>query len=146
MPLADRPHSDAQPTKTFTSTSTGATATPSATPSASTATIECPLKGNGTTFEDDGTGKTFAKFCGIDYSGKGQADDIGSTKTRTMDECISACAAEDGCTGCGWGYIDGDDGDLHHCYMKANLTKSHIADGKWAFAVLQGNLTKSSRS
>jgi len=72
----------------------------------------------------------------VDYSGKGQADDLGSVKTTSMDLCMDACAKKASCTGCGWGVLDGDTGDAHSCWLKANLSNSHNATADWAFAVL----------
>ncbi|KAJ9131739.1 hypothetical protein NKR23_g11580 [Pleurostoma richardsiae] len=97
--------------------------------------IDCPASNN-TFYTSNSGGRRFERFCGIDYSGKGQADDLGSVKTTSMDLCMDACAKKASCTGCGWGVLDGDTGDAHSCWLKANLSNSHNATADWAFAVL----------
>ncbi|KAK3937958.1 hypothetical protein QBC46DRAFT_391318 [Diplogelasinospora grovesii] len=116
------------------------TASPTTTSSSASATataseIECPASNN-TFYISSNSGKKFERFCGLDYSGNGQAVDIGNVKTDSMDACIDACAAKSNCTGCGWGVISGDTGNQHSCWMKSNLTKSHNATADWGFAVL----------
>jgi len=113
------------------------TATISVTP-ASTATIQCPQV-NGTLYTDSWGGKRFRRVCGIDYSGEGEAVDIGNVKVGSLDAYIDACASTADCTGAGWGIIDGDTGPLHTCWMKTNLTKHHEARPDWGFAVLLAN-------
>jgi hypothetical protein len=76
-------------------------------------------------------------MCGLDYSGAGQAVDIGNVQTLNLEACIDACAAQSNCTGAGWGVIKGDKGPEHTCWMKTNLGKPHTATSDWAFAVLQ---------
>ncbi len=88
--------------------------------------------------------KKFIRYCGIDFgSGDGEANNINSVKTTSMTDCINACAAFPGCTGAGWGFIQGvDTGNLYSCYMKDDLNHSHAAVSTWDFAVLQpSNLT-----
>lgn len=51
---------------------------------------------------------------------------------------MDACASQSNCTGAGWGYLDGDTGTEHSCWMKANLTEPHNATAEWAFAILLG--------
>ena len=119
------------------------TVTPSASATKTSATSlpttsfvnECP-KSNNTVYTASSGGKEFRKFCGIDYGGNGEADDLGNVKTKSMDACIDACAAKSSCEGAGWGILDGDQGNLHSCWMKTNLTKSHNATADWNFAIL----------
>lgn len=54
---------------------------------------------------------------------------------------MDACASQSNCTGAGWGYLDGDNGTEHSCWMKANLTEPHEATSDWAFAILLSNST-----
>lgn len=116
-----------------TPTPTAGSAVPSAT--ASAAEVQCP-RVNGTVYTAGTEGKRFRRMCGIDYGGEGEAVDIGSVKTKSLDDCIEACAAEAACTGAGWGIIEGDDGAMHSCWMKTNLTSFHQARTDWGFAVL----------
>lgn len=97
--------------------------------------IECP-RVNGTVYTASTGGKRFRRMCGVDYGGAGEAVDIGSVKTLSLDTCIDACASRSNCTGAGWGVIDGDQGPTHSCWMKTNLTKSHTATPEWGFAIL----------
>lgn len=90
-------------------------------------------------------GLKFELRCGVDFSGKGQAVDIGSVKVDSMDKCMDACAGNAKCTGAGWGFLEGDKGNAHMCYLKANLTQSHNATADWSFAVLQGPADSSSK-
>lgn len=57
---------------------------------------------------------------------------------------MDACAAQSNCTGAGWGYLEGDNGTEHSCWMKANLTEPHNATAEWAFAILLNNSSDSS--
>jgi hypothetical protein len=127
----------ARPTSTPTSTSSSSSA--SATPD--TSNITCPGSNN-TLYTSDTASKRFQQFCGIDYSGD-QAVDVGSVKVTSMDACMDACASQSNCTGAGWGYLEGDNGTEHSCWMKANLTRPHNATAEWAFAVLLVNGTDS---
>lgn len=125
----------AKPTSTPTSTSSSSSA--SATPD--TSNITCPGSNNTlytANATDDGS-KQFQQYCGIDFSGD-QAVDVGSVKVTSMDACMDACASQSNCTGAGWGYLDGDNGTEHSCWMKANLTEPHNATAEWAFAILLG--------
>lgn len=89
-------------------------------------------------------GASFIRYCGIDFGDNGEAKNINSVRTSSMAACMDACAAYTGCTGVGWGYMDGDTGTRHTCYMKSNLDHAHKAVPGWNFAVLQpSNLTTS---
>lgn len=127
----------ARPTATPTSTSSSGSA--SATPD--TSNITCPGSNN-TLYTSDTDSKRFQQYCGIDYSGD-QAVDVGSVKVTSMDACMDACASQSNCTGAGWGYLEGDNGTEHSCWMKANLTEPHNATAEWAFAVLLTNVSDS---
>ncbi|KAL1853671.1 hypothetical protein Daus18300_011707 [Diaporthe australafricana] len=129
-----------RPTATGTSTSSSA----SATPTPDTSNITCPGSNN-TLYtaetNSSSSSKQFQQYCGIDFSGD-QAVDVGSVKVTSMGACMDACASQSNCTGAGWGYLDGDNGTEHSCWMKANLTEPHNATADWAFAVLlNGNGT-----
>ena len=77
----------------------------------------------------------------MDYTGYGhskEATDIGQVQTETMLDCMKNCAGTYGCDACAWGYLDGDQGALHRCWMKSNLAKGggHEVDEAWSFAML----------
>ncbi|KAI3396052.1 hypothetical protein diail_548 [Diaporthe ilicicola] len=129
---------------TATGTPTSSSASASATPDKSN--ITCP-KSNNTLYTSDTDSKKFQQYCGIDFSGD-QAVDVGSVKVTSMDACMDACASRSNCTGAGWGYLDGDNGTEHSCWMKANLTEPHNATSDWAFAILlnASNSTSQRRS
>ncbi|KAI0120660.1 hypothetical protein BJ170DRAFT_159350 [Xylariales sp. AK1849] len=129
---------------TTTKPSTSATKTSSSATASATADkfSTCPGANNTVYTSSEGSRK-FTVHCGLDYSGAGEADDLDSTKTTTMSGCMDACADNEKCQGAGWGFIDGDTGNNHSCYMKTNLTKFHIADSNWLFAVLNTNTTSS---
>jgi hypothetical protein len=122
------PSPTAKTNPSSTKTTTSATETPT--------NIDCPGSNN-TVYTATNSSKRFTRVCGIDYSGKGEAVDLGSVKTENMTSCIDACAKNDSCQGCGWGRMgDGDTGNEHSCWLKANLTKSHNATADWEFAIL----------
>ena len=106
--------------------------------SSGTIPTACPAANNTlyTTTSKDSK-KTFLRLCGVDYSGVGGAKDLKSIYTKSMDECMDACASVSNCTGCGWGHIIGDSGSLHRCWLKTNLETEHNATKDWNFAVLQ---------
>ena len=120
-----------RPTSTPTSTSSSGSA--SATPD--TSNITCPGSNNTLYTANTDDAKQFQQYCGIDFSGD-QAADVGSVKVASMDACMDACASQSNCTGAGWGYLEGDNGTEHSCWMKANLTEPHNATAEWAFAIL----------
>ncbi|KAI0880600.1 uncharacterized protein GGS22DRAFT_174795 [Annulohypoxylon maeteangense] len=119
-------------------TPSGSSATRTSDSSSSTSSsegkIDCPAA-NGTTYQVPGSEKQFLRICGIDYSGD-EATDLRHVPTESMLDCMKNCAGTSGCTGCGWGYIQGDTGNQHTCWLKGSLKKSHEADINWAFAVL----------
>lgn len=118
-------------------TGTGTTATAATASATATATggVDCPA-GNGTTYTVPGSTVQFLHLCGIDYSGSGEATDLGSVQTNSMADCMDNCAGTSGCTGCGWGYVDGDSLFEHTCWLKSGLEQSHTADSGWAFAII----------
>lgn len=124
----------ARPSATATSTSSSA----SASATADTSNITCPESNNTLYTADTPDSKRFQQYCGIDFSGD-QAVDVGSVKVTSMDACMDACASRSNCTGAGWGYLEGDNGTEHSCWMKANLTEPHNATAEWAFAILLTN-------
>ncbi|KAK1835700.1 hypothetical protein QBC39DRAFT_340907 [Podospora conica] len=85
--------------------------------------------------------RKFKLLCGIDFSGDGEATDIGAVKTLNLGACADACAATANCTGAGWGVIPGDVGPAHMCWMKTGLDKGHVAVEEWGFAVIVRNGT-----
>ncbi|KAI1453830.1 hypothetical protein F4805DRAFT_478133 [Annulohypoxylon moriforme] len=119
---------------TQSGSSTTKTSATSSTTSNSEGKIDCPAA-NGTTYQVPGSNKQFLRICGIDYSGD-EATDLRQVPTESMLDCMKNCAGTNGCTGCGWGYIQGDTGTQHTCWLKGSLKKSHEADVNWAFAVL----------
>jgi hypothetical protein len=126
-------------TSTAASGTTGAptqtTDSPSATPTATE--VLCPAA-NDTTYSTNDGDKIFLLLCGIDYSGQAEATDVKHVRTASMTDCMDQCAAMDECEGAGWGVMDGDQGNLHDCWMKKDLGKSHkAATSTWNFAVLQ---------
>ncbi|KAK3991230.1 hypothetical protein QBC44DRAFT_368273 [Cladorrhinum sp. PSN332] len=100
------------------------------------ANSDCPAVNN-TIYQVPGSTQRFLRLCGIDYSGGSDAKDLAQVYTGSMIECIHACASFDQCTAAGWGYIPGDIGNEHRCFMKTELKKSHVARNDWCFAVLQ---------
>ncbi|KAL2260666.1 hypothetical protein VTK26DRAFT_5251 [Humicola hyalothermophila] len=96
---------------------------------------DCPALNN-TIYRVPGSTKSFLRICGIDYSGS-NATDLAHVYTKSMADCMNSCASFDQCTGCSWGYLRGDSGDEHRCYMKKNLKTPHEAVDDWCFAVLQ---------
>lgn len=134
------------PASTVTTTATkeedmkhSSTPTPKPMPGGS-AQVDCPAA-NGTTYQVPGSDKKFLRICGVDYTGSGsrkEATDIGQVQTETMLDCMKNCAGTSGCDACAWGYLDGDQGTLHRCWMKSNLAQSggHEVDEDWSFAIL----------
>lgn len=96
---------------------------------------DCPALNN-TVYHVPGSTKRFLRLCGIDYSGSG-ATDLAHVYTGSMADCIHACASFDQCTSCAWGYLEGDAGSEHRCYMKKELKTAHEVAGDWCLAVLQ---------
>ncbi|KAI0137089.1 hypothetical protein BJ170DRAFT_604486 [Xylariales sp. AK1849] len=122
------------PSATETTTVT-ATTTSSSSTATMTAGIDCPA-GNGSTFAVPGSTVTFLHLCGVDYSGDGEAVDIKNVPTDSMADCMTNCAGTAGCTGCGWGYVDGDSLYQHTCWLKSGLKTPHTVDEGWAFAIM----------
>ncbi|KAK0733821.1 hypothetical protein B0T26DRAFT_818327 [Lasiosphaeria miniovina] len=96
---------------------------------------DCPAANN-TIYQVPGSTKSFLRLCGVDYSGSG-ATDILNVTTTNMAQCMDRCATLDKCTGCGWGFIAGDVGDAHRCWMKTALKTGHEATTDWCFAILR---------
>ncbi|GAP83920.1 putative major capsid protein L1 [Rosellinia necatrix] len=116
-----------------TSTRAPASSTQPSSPSRST---KCPGV-NGTVYEVPGSTKRFLQLCGVDYGKEDGAVDLRSVFTNTAEDCIDNCAGTKGCTGCGWGFIDGDEALPYRCWLKTNVDeKPHSADATWHFAVL----------
>ncbi|KAK4096368.1 hypothetical protein N658DRAFT_436256 [Parathielavia hyrcaniae] len=95
---------------------------------------DCPALNN-TIYHVPGSTRSFLRLCGIDYTGSG-ATDITHAYTESMADCMHSCASLDQCTACSWGYIEGDKGSMHRCYMKKDLKQSHAAAADWCFAIL----------
>jgi hypothetical protein len=96
---------------------------------------DCPALNN-TIYHVPGSTKGYLRLCGIDYSGSG-ATDLGYAYTKSMADCIHVCASFDQCTACSWGYIDGDQGSQHRCYMKKDLKQAQGMASDWCLAILQ---------
>ena len=112
------------PQQTLTAPSPTPTTSSTASPSPTFAKSGCPGN-NGTTYTSTSNdNKQFKLLCGRDF-GDGEANDIGSTNTATINGCMDACAAKSGCQGAGWGFIEGVSKEgKNPCYMKTNLTSS----------------------
>ncbi|KAL2268818.1 hypothetical protein VTJ83DRAFT_3664 [Remersonia thermophila] len=126
---------------TATSPSTDGAAMPTATtigtaPGRPIYNSDCPGLNN-TIYHVPGSTKSFRRYCGIDYGGGTGALDLAHAWTTSMAECMHTCASFNECTACAWGYIPGDQGGKHRCYMKKNLKKPHQAASDWCFAILQ---------
>ncbi|KAH6854762.1 hypothetical protein B0I37DRAFT_39150 [Chaetomium sp. MPI-CAGE-AT-0009] len=111
-------------------TTTGAAAAPRPTYNS-----DCPALNN-TVYNVPGSTRSFRRFCGIDYSGD-DATDLTHAYTESMADCMNSCASFDQCTACAWGYLQGDRGGKHRCYMKTDLKQPHAAASDWCFAILQ---------
>ncbi|KAK3497318.1 uncharacterized protein B0T23DRAFT_402466 [Neurospora hispaniola] len=124
------------PSHSQTAVST-ATIIPSSTTSSSinkprpTAYSDCPAANN-TMHRIPGLAKSFLRLCGVDYT----ADDLGNFLAGDMAECIDACAAMERCSGCSWGYLDGDKGNKHRCWLKSNLQTAKEQPSDWCFAMI----------
>lgn len=79
-----------------------------------------------------GLAKDFLRLCGVDYT----ANDLGNFLAGNMAECIDACAAMERCTGCSWGYLDGDKGNKHRCWLKGSLQTAREQPSDWCFAMI----------
>jgi len=99
--------------------------------------VTCPNDANNTLYVVPGSTKTFVRYCGIDFNGTDGAYDLSHIYTISMEQCMNVCASSDLCTGCGWGYIDGDKKGNYRCWMKNNLQTPHKARDDYCFAVLQ---------
>lgn len=129
-------------TSANTGISTTSTSSPSKTSTTSSSTptgnaegkIDCPAA-NGTTYQVPGSDKRFLRICGIDYSDD-ESTNLRQVPTESILDCMKNCAGTAGCTGCGWGYIEGDTGTQHTCWLKGGLKKPHDTDINWAFAKL----------
>lgn len=118
---------------TSTRTSTRSTQTP--TPTQGTK-IDCP-EVNGTIYEVPGSTKKFLQLCGIDYGKEDGAVDLRNVYTETAEDCMDNCAGTTGCTGCGWGFIQGDKGPPFRCWLKRKVNgEPHKAEMSWHFSVL----------
>lgn len=111
------------------------TATSTITPSATPIGSSCSFANNSQALTSNG--KHFVLLCGIDYSGGGEATDLGNLKASTFEKCIEQCAKETECAGAGWGPKDrGDNTYRETCWMKKDLKQGHVATEDWHFAVL----------
>ncbi|KAK8086802.1 hypothetical protein PG994_001776 [Apiospora phragmitis] len=122
-------------TSTTTATATASLTTSSTNPAATAGKLDCPAA-NGTEYQVPGSNKRFLRVCGVDYSGDSGGVDLKQVTTQSMLDCMTNCAGTYGCTGCGWGYMEGDSGYEHRCWLKSKLMKSHETDINWSFAVL----------
>lgn len=121
---------------TTTATATISPTTTSTNPASTAGKLDCPAA-NGTEFQVPGSNKRFLRVCGVDYTGDDGGIDLKQVTTLTMLDCMTNCAGTYGCTGCGWGYMEGDSGYEHRCWLKSKLMKPHDTDINWSFAVLQ---------
>lgn len=119
-----------------TTRSSATSASSASLPTLLTKNSDCPAANN-TMYAAPGSSKRFLRLCGRDYSGGFGATDLAHVLTSNMSECINKCASFDKCTACGWGYLPGDQGDAHRCWMKTNLQSSNKAADDYCFAILQ---------
>ncbi|KAK4039733.1 hypothetical protein C8A01DRAFT_36268 [Parachaetomium inaequale] len=117
-------------TGAYADTTTGSAAAPRPTYNS-----DCPALNN-TIYHVPGSTRSFKRLCGVDYSGSG-ATDLAHAYTESMADCMNSCALFDQCTACSWGYLQGDEGEKHRCYMKKDLKQAHTAASDWCFAILQ---------
>lgn len=97
----------------------------------------CPAANN-TVFDVPESDASFRRFCGRDYrDGKG-AEDVGVVWTASVIDCMVNCAGYPGCKGVGWGFIAGDKGDNHRCWMKKDIKEGEWESARagWDFAIL----------
>ncbi|KAK9794185.1 putative fmnh2-dependent monooxygenase protein [Seiridium cardinale] len=124
-------------TTTITSGSTATSTLASAT-TTSTGGVDCPA-GNDTTYSVPGSTVQFLHLCGLDYSGDGEATDIKNVQTDSMADCMTNCAGTEGCTGCGWGYVDGDSlSSMSNNTFKAEQARA-AASSRWLSAAKPDN-------
>ncbi|KAK4174156.1 hypothetical protein QBC36DRAFT_334236 [Triangularia setosa] len=97
---------------------------------------DCPAANN-TMYQVPGSHKRFLRLCGIDYHGSRSSRDLSHMYTASMADCMNSCASFDQCTAVGWGFLPGDIGKEHRCYMKTDLKTGHAATSDWCFAILQ---------
>ncbi|KAK6845309.1 hypothetical protein PG995_015419 [Apiospora arundinis] len=121
---------------TTTATTTVSPTTSSTNPASTAGKLDCPAA-NGTEYQVPGSNKRFLRVCGVDYSGDSGGIDLKQVTTQSMLDCMTNCAGTYGCTGCGWGYMEGDSGYEHRCWLKSKLMKPQDTDINWSFAVLQ---------
>ncbi|EMR62762.1 hypothetical protein UCREL1_10299 [Eutypa lata UCREL1] len=125
-------------TATKTTTTPKATNTSGSGGSGGGAKLDCPAA-NGTTYQVPGSDKSFLRICGVDYDAQqGEATDLGQVETETMLDCMKNCAGTFDCDACAWGFVEGDTGTLHTCWLKSDLSSKggHDVDDGWSFAVL----------
>ncbi|KAK4170435.1 hypothetical protein QBC43DRAFT_6030 [Cladorrhinum sp. PSN259] len=134
IPSTEQPTTATTPTGTHATSATSTSFSVASRPNM--VNSDCPAVNN-TIYQVPGSTQRFQRLCGVDYSGTGDAKDLAQVYTTSMIECIHACASFDRCTAAGWGYIAGDIGNEHRCFMKTDLTKSHAARDDWCFAILQ---------
>jgi len=128
-------------TTSLATPSESTTTTPASTtvvfPTSATAVAACP--GPDKTGYLATNGKKFIHFCGIDYSGQGEATDIGYARTANFTACIEKCAQRSDCTGVGWTPNSLESQWDRTCWMKKGLGKSHGALGDFNFAILMAD-------
>lgn len=131
------PTSTTVTTSLLSTTTATATASPTSSnnPAATAGKLDCPAA-NGTEYQVPGSTKRFLRVCGVDYTGSTGGVDLKQVTTQSMLDCMTNCAGTYGCTGAGWGYMEGDSGYEHRCWLKSKLMKSHETDINWSFAVL----------
>ncbi|KAK7920928.1 hypothetical protein PG985_008950 [Apiospora marii] len=129
------PSSTTSATVTTTATTTATPTSPSTNPAATAGKLDCPAA-NGTEYQVPGSNKRFLRVCGVDYTGDTGGVDLKQVTTQSMLDCMTNCAGTYGCTGAGWGYMEGDTGYEHRCWLKSKLMQSHETDINWSFAVL----------
>lgn len=120
-------------TPTSTPTSTPASSTTSTVASPSSTALSCPSS-NGTTYTANGA--SYLVECFTDHLG----GDLSSTRTSTLDACITTCSTTTGCIAVSW--VPGAPG---FCYMHSTLTAASTNNGVWG-AVLTSSAVVTSSS
>ncbi|KAK4458779.1 hypothetical protein QBC42DRAFT_233302 [Cladorrhinum samala] len=95
--------------------------------------ISSPSNNNNNNNNLNPPSRRFLLLCGRDYNSKYGAVDMYSRRTDTMEQCVEACAAQQGCVGAGWGVQAGK----ATCWLKSRLGEAGWAE-HWTFAVEDG--------
>ncbi|KAI9150227.1 hypothetical protein HJFPF1_09984 [Paramyrothecium foliicola] len=104
-----------------------------------TTLVSCPAANN-TIFKVPGADTEFLRVCGVDYTGRNSAVDLGHAWTPTFEDCMILCAGYPECEGCGWGVIEGDPVLLRVLQHIVKFEGAHTEDTRIIFTSPQGQL------